>query len=151
MHSRRFFQAIVEEFNESSVVVVRLHQQVVVTALLLRHGDVLSSVYAGSHPDYLQTKPNNFLYWEAIKYGIATGARYFDFGRSLAGSGAAKFKEAFGPDKVALHYCYYLRRRSEIPRINQGNPRFRFAQAVWRRFPLRLTTLLGPSFIKNVP
>jgi len=152
VHSRSFYQAILSFFDAKACIFVAKYQQVPVSTLLtLHHGHGVTVLYASSLVEYRHMNPNNYLYWGAMKAAYYSGATSFDFGRSLAGSGPAKFKESWGAEAKPLYYEYFLNRQKAIPRIRQDNPSYQIARSVWKRLPLNITKLVGPHLIKNVP
>lgn len=152
VHSQLFYRTILAQFGPNSeILAVRWKSAVISAVLLLRYRREVVALSAASLPEHLRLRPNNLLYWEAFKHAHSSGATSFDFGRSLVGSGQAKFKESFGAEPHPIYYEYYLNGRTAIPRIHQENPRYRLARAVWMRMPLFLTKWLGPHLIKNIP
>lgn len=152
VHALRFFSTILEVFGESAALRAATRQAEVLAAmLLLRYRNRVSVVYAASLPDSLPLRPNNFLYWQVIKEAATSGAATFDFGRSLAGTGVAKFKESWGTAPAPLYYEYFLNRARTAPDMNASNPRYDLARKVWKRMPLPLTKWLGPALIRSIP
>jgi Acetyltransferase (GNAT) domain len=53
-------------------------------------------------------RPNNLIFWEAIRRGCASGARSLDFGRSdWADEGLRAFKSSWGAVEEELRYASY--------------------------------------------
>jgi serine/alanine adding enzyme len=44
-----------------------------------------------------------------------------------------------------------MRSGSTPPELNPDNPKYRAAISLWKKLPLNLTKLIGPSIIKNLP
>ena len=152
VHAKSFYQCILSSFGRRADICVARYKTIPISTLLtVRHREEVSVLYASSLSDYWHANPNEFIYWKAIKDAYSSGATIFDFGRSLAGSGQAKFKESWGPEAKPLYYEYFLNRCKTIPRIHQSNPRYQLATSVWRHMPLGLTRLLGPHLIKSIP
>jgi FemAB-related protein (PEP-CTERM system-associated) len=152
VHAKAFYSNILACFGTNANILAAEHQGRLITfSLLLYHKTSLATLARCSLSEYFGLRPNNFLYWEILKYAHSLGATSFDFGRSIAGQGAAAFKEAWGAQPAPLYYEYFLNKDKALPRINQNNPRYRLPRAVWRRLPLGLTRLLGPYLIKGVP
>ncbi len=152
IHSKSLYRNILLGFGSRAEIFVARHEDLPIAALLtLRHRHEVTVLYASSLSQYWNMYPNKFLYWEAMKHAYAAGAGFFDFGRSLQGSGTSKFKEELGAEPRQLYYEYFLNGQKTIPKINQSNPRYRLATSVWKRMPLGLTKLLGPLLIKNIP
>ena len=111
----------------------------------------LSALQAGSLREYWRKRVNNLLYWEALRFASENGHGYFDFGRSIAGSGPAAFKRTFRAQPQQLFYEYYLHRANHLPMIRQDNPQFRLVRKAWTRLPLFVTKWMGPLLIRNIP
>ena len=106
------------------------------------HANVLRfarSAYAGE-----------FLYWSVIEHAIQKGCDTFDLGRSLIGSGNDIFKSKWAPEKKPLAYWFWLAPGHELPSLNQKNPKFQFAIAVWKLLPKFIIRLLGPYIIRGL-
>lgn len=152
VHSKSLYQNIMTSFGPSANIFAVKYKDVLVTlSLVIRYRQELVALIRGSLDEYYHLRPNNFLYWEIFKYAHSSGVTSFDLGRSLAGSGPAKFKESWGAVTKPLYYEYFLNRQKTIPRMTQENPRYHLPRLVWQHMPLSLTKLLGPHLIKNIP
>lgn len=152
VHSRVFYRNILAVFGERAAVLVAHHETTPVAGfLLLRQGPSVCHLAGGSRASEWHVNPNNFLMWEAIRFARAWGGESLDFGRSLAGSGQARFKEQWGGTVVPLHYEYSLQRSRSVPARDPSNRRYRPAIALWKRMPLAVTKALGPHLIRSVP
>ncbi|MCI0347911.1 MAG: FemAB family PEP-CTERM system-associated protein [Acidobacteriales bacterium] len=152
VHSRVFYETLLASYeNDAGLYAVRKQQDFIASQLVLRFRGRSYALCSASDPRFLKYRPNNFMYWEILKHEYARGARRFDFGRSLAGGGTAHFKRSMGASGEPLFYEYFLNRAEHIPRIHQGNRALAIATKLWSRLPLRITTGLGPYFIKHVP
>ncbi len=79
------------------------------------------------------------------------GYSIFDFGRSTPGEGTYRFKEQWGARPIQLYWHYWLKKGKPIPEINPKNKRYQKAIYLWKKLPLRLTNLIGPLIVKNIP
>jgi len=91
-----------------------------------------------------------FLYWSVIERGIQKGLKTFDLGRSLVGSGNEVFKMKWAPRKKLLAYWHWLAPGQELPLLNQKNPKFQIAIAVWKRLPAFVVRPLGPHIVNGL-
>lgn len=91
-----------------------------------------------------------FLYWSVIERAIQKGCTTFDLGRSLVGSGNDIFKSKWAPEKKQLAYWFWLAPGHELPSLNQKNPKFQAAIAVWKRLPKFIVRPLGPYIIRGL-
>ena len=151
-HSFAFFKNLLHEFPEHTRVVSVKYDGVSVAAMfLLYFKDTIISGWAASDRKYRKINPNNLLYWEVIKAGCESGYKYFDFGRSLKGSGTFNFKKPWGGEIKQLHYQYHLCNKKNIPDTSQSNPKRQKFARVWKKMPLKLTTAIGPLMRKEIP
>jgi FemAB-related protein (PEP-CTERM system-associated) len=152
VHSGDFYHSILTEFGPKADLVAVYSGDMAIAALIsVWWRDGFYPLYQASLPEGWHLKPNNFLYWEAMKHACREGATSFDFGRSLKDSGPARFKKTWNCESEPLSYEYFLNRGRSIPRIHQENPRLQLARAAWQRLPLFATKWLGPVLIKGVP
>jgi FemAB-related protein (PEP-CTERM system-associated) len=148
-HARRFFDLVVDGLGESArILLVRSDHQVIGGALLLRHRDTISIPYVSSLRRFFERCPNQVLYWEAMRFAIAEGARTLDFGRSSRGAGTFEAKRQWGAQPTQLHWHYFP---------SGGGPpedelrRLAWAQRLWRRLPLPVTKAAGPWIRRRIP
>lgn len=52
--------------------------------------------YGANLVEYNNKYLNNYMYWEAVRFGIHDGLKSLDLGRSQTGSGTYKYKEQWG-------------------------------------------------------
>lgn len=152
VYSRSFFNNVLEEFPDTSLILSVTHGgRTVASALLTWYKDTLEVPWASSNRDFRQMCPNNLLYWEVIRFAIAQGTRIFDFGRSTPGEGTFNFKKQWGARPTQLYWQYLLREGEALPDVNPANPRYRLAIQAWQRLPLALANFLGPYIVRCIP
>ena len=151
VYSRRFFEEVLKTFPERArVFTVRRNDTVVASAISLAHRETLEVPWAASTRDAWTWCPNHRVYWELVQYGIKSGFRCFDFGRSTPGSGPYKFKEQWGAKPVPLFWEYWTA-HGAVPELNPSNPRYAAAVRVWKRLPLAVANRVGPLIVRNIP
>ena len=91
------------------------------------------------------------LYWELIRDACEKGFRHFHLGRSTAASGGEMFKKKWNAEANQLYWQYILRPSQSIPALNVDNPKYKLAIETWRRLPVGLTTMIGPSIARSIP
>lgn len=149
---KRLFQIILEEFGDQCELTTVWHEgKAVASVFSLRFRDWIVPYFGGSYVESRRLAANNFMYWEVMKHGIATGARYFDFGRSKLGSGSYAFKTQWNMRERPLPYQFYLVRRQSMPNFSPANPKFKFSISLWKTMPLALTRRLGPAVVRWFP
>ena len=152
VHSKRFFELILEGFGErAEVLVVRDARREPVSAVLsLYHRDEVLPMHAGDAARARELAANDFKYWELMRRAAERGCRVFDYGRSKRGTGPFDFKRNWGFEPTPLCYEYRLLGRDRIPQNNPLNPRYRLLIATWRRLPRWFVNALGPHLVRGL-
>lgn len=141
-HGAAFFRAIVDIFPENSEVLLVRKGDAIVGGMIAYHGHgAFVALNACSLRDYNALCVNHFLYWEALTLAIACGAKAFDFGRSVFGSGTFDFKKQWGAAPVRLRYVDLGRGPVAAPTESDG---LKTAANVWAKLPAGLANRLGP-------
>jgi FemAB-related protein (PEP-CTERM system-associated) len=149
---KRLFKAILEEFGGECELTTIWHNTKAVAAVMsFRFRDWIVPYFGGSYLESRRLAANNFMYWEVMKRGLETGARFFDFGRSKMGTGAYAFKTQWNMRVRELPYQYFLVRRKTMPNFSPVNPKFNLSISLWKAMPLSLTRVLGPTVIRWFP
>lgn len=145
-----FFQNLLAKHaNNCLVMVVRTSEKVpIATVLSFFYRDRVIPYYAGSVNGYHRLAPNDFKYWELMKYGCENGYRLFDFGRSKEGTGSFDFKRHWGFEPEPLAYQYHLHALRELPNLSPANPRYARKIEMWKKLPLFVTKFIGPPIAR---
>lgn len=152
VYARDFFTAVLDGLPlQTSIISIRKDGRPAAAGLLYWHGGTLEIPWASSIRDYNTLCPNNLMYWETIRHGMSLGLKRFDLGRSTPGAGTFKFKEQWGARPEPLAWHYILPQGASLPDLTNQNPRFSLAIAAWRRLPLPMTRLIGPSIVRCIP
>ncbi|MFM7926730.1 MAG: GNAT family N-acetyltransferase, partial [Pirellula sp.] len=93
---------------------------------------------------------NMWMYWKLLERAIEKGSREFDFGRSTHGSGTYKFKEQWGAKPHPAIWQYYVRKGDPSDMRPDSPTKVRFVN-LWKKLPLWLTRLVGPSIVRGIP
>jgi FemAB-related protein (PEP-CTERM system-associated) len=151
-HNKEFFSAIISEFRDKAyILTVRHNGKSVSAAILLYFKDTVISGWAASDRKYKDLNPNNLLYWSAIKMACEKGYKFFDFGRSIEGSGTYRFKKPWGAEENHLQYEYYLNTIKHMPDTSQANANRKLFAWIWQTLPLSLTNAIGPKLRGSLP
>lgn len=152
VYPRRFFEIVYDALNEvSNILIVKMKGRPEAVAFLVRHGKTMEVPWAVASPEAKRQSVNMRMYWELLVRSIRNGAQAFDFGRSTVGSGTYKFKAQWGAEPRQLHWHYWLPEGAAVPTLNQSNPKYARAAALWRRMPLWCANIIGPHLIRNLP
>jgi len=147
---RRYFRLLAEAFGPAMDVVTVCDDGTPVASVMnFYFRDEVIPYYGGGTAAARACGGNDFMYWEVMRRGAARGCRLFDFGRSKAGTGAFAFKKNFGFPPTPLHYRVQVAPGEKIPEVNPANPKYRLMIAAWKRLPLPVANLLGPSLVRG--
>ena len=150
-HGGVFFGQVARQFPEARLLMLRRRSEWVGGMLLLPHKDTVHMPWVASLERHFELRPNNLLYWEAIRSSAERGFAAFDFGRSREDQGTFRFKVQHGGEPVSLYYQYHLVKDKTVPHLDPSAPRFRALVAIWRRLPFPLVRALGPRLIGWIP
>jgi FemAB-related protein (PEP-CTERM system-associated) len=151
VYGRALFRSILAEFpSEAELCVVRLGQRPIAAALAV-HGKGITEVPSASvHRAFRSTAANSFMYWELIQRALARGQQVFDFGRSTIDSGTFAFKKKWGAEPEPAVWQYY-RRHGEVSDIRPDGGKYDRLIAIWKRIPVPVTKIIGPSIVRGIP
>jgi FemAB-related protein (PEP-CTERM system-associated) len=145
VHSRDFFGAILDEFNDSAkIMLVRKGEEVIGGAVCLFFKGTMIVPWASSLREYFSVCPNNLLYWEMIRWGCENGYQSFDFGRSSPDSGTYRFKKQWGAKEEPLQWQCVSRKIGRAAMPHADEKKYRWVIWVWGHLPLSFTNFVGP-------
>jgi len=146
-----FFANIFRYLPGHAVLLTVLDRQTdrVIGGMLLLKNPGNSTIYysyGANLVEYNHQYLNNFMYWEAVRFGIRQGMRFFDLGRSPAESGTYQYKTQWGAKPERLKYLYY---RSDA-RESSPPDRRRLSAFIelWKVTPAFITDRAGQTLIK---
>jgi FemAB-related protein (PEP-CTERM system-associated) len=152
VYGRRVFREVFDLFPECTCVYLVNDGAVPVAAGIgYRYRDVEEIPWAGSLKSYRTRCPNYLMYWTAIQRAIAGGLSAFDFGRSTIDEGTFQFKRQWGAEAHPLCWEYRLSSGATLPDQSPKNPKFKAAISLWKRLPLPVANLIGPSIVRSLP
>ncbi|MDR3542781.1 MAG: FemAB family PEP-CTERM system-associated protein [Desulfocapsaceae bacterium] len=144
-----FRRLLANHADSSQVMIIRTKEQTPVAAVMtFFYRDQVIPYYAGSLLEFRKLAPNDFMYWELMKYGCEQGYRIFDFGRSKEGTGSFDFKRHWGFEPKPLAYQYHLHGIADLPNLSPTNPKYRRKIQLWRGLPYFATKAIGPIFAR---
>jgi lipid II:glycine glycyltransferase (peptidoglycan interpeptide bridge formation enzyme) len=102
--------------------------------------------FGASDPAYWHLRPNNLLFWEAIRAACERGDHRFDFGRTeLENAGLRAFKSGWGAREEPLVYTYAGRAPAAGARGLLAAP----LEAAIRRAPLWVCRAVGQAAYRH--
>jgi len=147
-----YFENLISQFGARCKVMVVEHEGKVIAGVMsFFFRDQVLPYYAGALKESLSLAPNDFMYWQLMRYAAAEGFKIFDFGRSKEGTGSYNFKRHWGFDPKPLPYWCYSPGGERIPDTSPLNPKLQWAIRIWRALPLPVTKSLGPHLVKHIP
>jgi CelD/BcsL family acetyltransferase involved in cellulose biosynthesis len=103
-----FFEslALMLQREHLGFVMVAYHDESpVAAAVFMTWRDVMIYKYGASDPGFWEHRPNNLLFWQAIRWGCEHGFRLFDWGRTdTDNQGLREFKSGWGAREEPLAY-----------------------------------------------
>jgi serine/alanine adding enzyme len=152
VYPKKFFEAIAaNDAARTRFIVVRMGEQPVAAGLLVHHGEFVEIPWASSLRSHNRFGVNMLLYWKALQWSMAHGAKCFDFGRSTRDSGTFRFKRQWGAHPVQIHWHYLLKDGDAIPFLSPRNPKYGALIRIWQRLPVFTANLIGPYVVRYLP
>ncbi len=151
--TRKLFDSIIDVFPEEDwqILTVVHDGRPLSSVMSFFFRDEVMPYFGGGSPAARGVAANDFMYWEVMRRAVEErGSRFYDFGRSKAGTGAFSFKKNWGFDPVPLTYEYRLAPGVEMPDVNPLNPKYQAMIEVWKRLPLGLANILGPMVSRSL-
>jgi CelD/BcsL family acetyltransferase involved in cellulose biosynthesis len=106
---RAFIRDLRHLFTEGLgfVMLVSRGTDVAAAAVFLHHGGTLTYKYGASDVNALSMRPNNLLFWEAIRWGCENDFATLDLGRSdVDQQSLREFKLSWGAEELPLVYAH---------------------------------------------
>lgn len=146
-----YLRSVKRVFGDSAeILTITRDGELVCSVMSFRFRDEILPYYGGGGHTARDLKGNDFMYWAVMEKACEDGVTLFDYGRSMEGTGAYRFKKHWGFEPTPMHYQYYLVRATELPELNPSNPKFRLLINTWKRLPLSLAALLGPPVARRL-
>ena len=149
-YPRALFREILRHFTEAEICTVRFDAEPVASGLLIHGPGTTLIPSASSLREFNKSSCNMLMYWHALARAIERGQQCFDFGRSSVDAGTHKFKKQWGSQEFPAVWQYYGRKGSvSDARPNSG--RYDRLIETWKKLPVWLTKLVGPSIVRGIP
>ena len=152
-HPASLFTQLVNVFGDRVILLLARVNGIPVASMLLLdfNGRILSNPWTASLADFQWHRPNNGIYWEAIRFACKSGFQLFDFGRSPIGAGTYHFKRQWGAEPIPLYYQYVFGKARSYPLLNGDENKYASAIKLWKKMPLGLATSAGKRLTKYLP
>lgn len=151
-HSKTYLRKMVEYLRDTVefAVLYDSKNKIAGGGVFIYQGDTVFNLHANILRRVRSAYAGEFLYGSMIERGMEKGLKAFDLGRSLVGSGNETFKMKWAPQRKLLAYWHWLAPGQELPSLNQKNPKFQIAIAVWKRLPAFIVRPLGPHLVRGL-
>lgn len=151
---KRWFAGLVEEFGKAVVIhrAVDPKGQTLAAVMSFCFKDTVFAYYSGSLSNVNDTGVNNYIYCAIMEWAVEQGYTRFDFGRSRADSGPARFKRNMGFTAEPLHYEYLLvGAGAKLPEFHPSNPKLDLPRRMWSNLPMFIANRLGARLSRYLP
>lgn len=146
-----WLRAIQQEFGDQVEVTTVTHRgRTVCSVMSFLYGNEILPYYGGGGELARDLKGNDYMYWAVMERACQNGIEIFDFGRSMIGTGAYRFKKHWGFTPETLAYQFLLVEGSSPPNLNPANPRYRTLINTWQRLPLWAAATIGPPIARRL-
>ena len=151
-HTKKYLQKMAESLGNTLEFAVLYDPQGSIAGggVFIYQGDTIFNLHANILRRVRSAYAGEFLYWTMIERAIQKRLKTFDLGRSLIGSGNETFKMKWNPRKKLLAYWYLLAPGQTLPALNQKNPKFQLAIAIWKRLPSFIVRPLGTYLVRGL-
>jgi FemAB-related protein (PEP-CTERM system-associated) len=144
VHAQRFYEVTARVFADRlSVHLAMLNDRPVGGLIAIDFAGTVTVPWASTLRAERARCPNNLIYWEAIRWAIARGAHWFDFGRSPRESGTHRFKLGWGASERELAWVRLGSDGAPTPLRGSASPSLERLARAWTRLPVALATALG--------
>ena len=151
-YPRKLFHLILKTFpDQSRVFLAHLKDKPIGGLFVYGFNGLAESRWGAVLTEYNDISPNYLLNWAAIQHFCATGAQWFDFGRSTVDSGQHTFKKRWGAVEIPLAYQYWTPPGHDPTVARPDSPKYAAGVETWKRLPLWLTRLAGPYISCSLP
>lgn len=95
-------------------------------------------------------RANELMYFELMKHARARGMERFDFGRSKAESGPAKFKKNWGFEPQPLIYSSWSPEGVQARDVDPTSDAYSRKIDLWKKLPLPVANMIGPTIARGL-
>ncbi|PHR94610.1 MAG: GNAT family N-acetyltransferase [Blastopirellula sp.] len=151
VYGKKLFQAIINQFPEEAEFCVLRAAGKPIAAALLTHGSGITEVpCASTLREFNPTNANMLMYWHLLQRAIERNQHTFDFGRSTTDGGTYRFKKQWGAKPCPAIWQYYVR-KGTISDMRPEGGKYNRVIDLWKRLPVPVTRLIGPSIVCGIP
>jgi FemAB-related protein (PEP-CTERM system-associated) len=146
---RALFDAALDAL-EGDILIVRHLGKPVAGVLSFYHGGAVMPYWGGGTFAARALRANERMYFELMLHARRRGCERFDFGRSKTGSGPYNYKKNWGFEPEPLSYSNWTAPGAKARDADPASARHAARIALWKRLPLPLANVLGPSIARGL-
>lgn len=151
-HSKEFFKNLWKNASPKNIKGLNCYKKnkLLASMICYLHKDYIYYIYSTSLNDKesLQMRPNEFLYWNFIKWSADNKYSFFDFGQAEVNAekgnhaeGLYNFKKKWGGEIYERPYFDYSLNKKDN---GQDLKKYKKMILVWRKLPSSLIKIIGP-------
>jgi len=144
---KSFFNKLGKEFlnkNNGFILIAYKEGLPISGAVFLYTQNIFVFKFGASDDKYLEYRPNDLIFYEAIKWCCENNFKIMDFGiSSINNSGLRRFKSGWGAEEKIAPYTYFIK-DGQIPQTKGGLNSF--SKSIIRISPLWFNKIVGLLF-----
>ena len=149
----KFFRKIQEyilQKNMGSIILATFRNTVVAGIVLFHHGTKAIYKYGASSEAGKQSRANNLVMWEGIKWYKQQGFKEFCFGRTETGNvGLRDYKLGYGASEYLLpYYKFDLSKNSIVEKRVEGISSF--LERCYQKVPIPMSRIVGSILYRHI-
>ncbi|MCB9058438.1 MAG: peptidoglycan bridge formation glycyltransferase FemA/FemB family protein [Calditrichae bacterium] len=150
--SFEFFKNIYEEIildNKGHIILGSIQDKVVAGAVFIFAGENVVYKFGASDYRFQNSRANNLLFWEAIKFYSEKGFKTLDFGRTdHEQDGLRQFKLSWGTDEKRISYFRYNPDTKSV--IDNSHTNGKLQTKIFNMMPESMLKLIGSKLYKHM-
>lgn len=149
----KFFRKIQEHVlqgNRGFVVLSKFKENIVAGAVYFHYGKKAIYKYGASNPDGKESRANNLVMWEAIRWYQKNGFEEFCFGRTeQENEGLREYKSGYGTTESLLPYYKWDISGKRVVKMDSGGVVGRL-QAYYSKVPIPVSRIIGTCLYRHI-
>ena len=149
----KFFRKIREHVLQRDmgfIVLSRYREKIVAGAVYFHHGKKAIYKYGASNREGKESRANNLVMWEAIRWYQKNGYKDFCLGRTEPeNEGLKEYKSGYGSKEYRIPYYKYAIATNQVVKMGSGDSMRRF-QNYYRQVPIPVSRLIGSFLYRHI-
>jgi lipid II:glycine glycyltransferase (peptidoglycan interpeptide bridge formation enzyme) len=147
-----FFKNIFEHIlkEENGFIVLATYKNVVISGMIFFcFGKEAIYKFGASSQKYQETRSNNLVMWEGIKYCLKKGCEQLSLGRTEENNpGLRQFKNGWAVNEIVINYYTYSLKEDRY--LSDNNGMYDYMVKIFKKFPLSLLKLTGKIAYRHI-